>query len=72
LVKNNIQLLRNNNKKVTKNYLQLYSISKEDFYVSPMAVFKEKAFAIFTVKGFVTIAGAEFGKVSQVKSEPPF
>jgi hypothetical protein len=31
-----------------------------------MAVFKEKAFAIFTVKGFVTIAGAEFGKVSHV------
>jgi hypothetical protein len=50
--------------------LQLYFIfSKEDFYVSPMAVFKEKAFAIFTVKGFVTIAGAEFGKVSHVGKE---
>jgi hypothetical protein len=28
-----------------------------------MAVFKKKSFAIYTVNGFIVIAGAEFGKV---------
>jgi hypothetical protein len=29
-----------------------------------MAVFKKKSFAIYTVKGFIVIAGAEYGKVN--------
>jgi hypothetical protein len=28
-----------------------------------MAVFKKKSFAIYTVNGFIVMAGAEFGKV---------
>ncbi len=46
------------------NYVFLFSKGTEEVNISPIAVFKEKAFAIFTVNGFIAIAGAEFGKVS--------
>jgi hypothetical protein len=39
------------------------SINSERNDISPILVFKEKAFAIFTVNGFIAIAGAEFGQV---------
>ena len=37
--------------------------SNVDIDASSMAVFKEKSFAIFTSKGYIAIAGAEFGQV---------
>ncbi len=37
--------------------------SKAETDASSMAVFKEKSFAIFTSKGSIAIAGAEFGQV---------
>ena len=46
------------------NDVFLFRKGTEQVDISPIAVFKEKAFAIFTVNGFIAIAGAEFGKVS--------
>ena len=40
-----------------------HNISNDQVDLSALAVFKEKSFAIFTVNGFVAIAGAEYGKV---------
>jgi hypothetical protein len=42
---------------------QKFFFSTETAPISGIAVFIEKSFAIFTVKGFIAIAGAEFGKV---------
>jgi hypothetical protein len=49
---------------VLLNDVFLFRKGTEQVDISPIAVFKEKAFAIFTVTGFIAIAGAEFGKVS--------
>jgi hypothetical protein len=40
-----------------------FSKENEDAPISGIAVLNEKSFAIFTVKGFIATAGAEFGKV---------
>jgi hypothetical protein len=42
---------------------QNFFFSTETAPISGIAVFNEKSFATFTVKGFIAIAGAEFGKV---------
>jgi hypothetical protein len=44
-----------------KNFLLFFSETAVS--ISQMAVFKKKSFAIYTVNGFIVIAGAEFGKV---------
>jgi hypothetical protein len=38
--------------------------SNEGYGASPIAVFKEKSFPIFTANGIIAIAGAEFGQVT--------
>ena len=50
-------------KKIASFKTFLLFFSETAVSISQMAVFKKKSFAVYTVNGFIVIAGAEFGKV---------
>ena len=49
---------------VLKQSLNFF-LSGDRLFMSQMSVFKKKSFAIYTISGFITIAGAEYGKVNK-------